>query len=179
MTVNLVDVLVQIVALVESFLADGALIRFETLVDAHVSVEVVLLVEQTVTDVAFVRLFAGVGPDVRFKVVRLNELFPAVWTVERLRRRMDQRVTTELFLVWKRTRTERTFKRILKDVRLHMGLQVVRLGKCFLTDLAFMGFNLVVLLHVIAHVVLVHKDLVAHGTNVWLLIGIANSDVFG
>lgn len=179
MAVHLVDVLVQIVALIEAFLTNRALIRFETLVDAHMGVEVILLVEQTVADVAFVRFFACVGPDVRFEVVRLNELFSAVRTVEWFRGRMDQRVATEFFLIWKRPRTEGTFKRILKDVCLHMGLQVVRLGECLLTDLAFMGFNLIVLLHVIAHIVLVHEDLVTHCTNVGLLICIANPNMLG
>lgn len=85
MTVNLINVFVEIVGLVEALLANGALVRFESLVDPEVRVEVVLLVEEPVADVTFVRSLSGVRPDVGFKVVGLDELFVAVRTAKGFR----------------------------------------------------------------------------------------------
>lgn len=84
-TVNLINVFVEIVGLIEALLADGALVGFESLVDPEVRVEVVFLVEEPVTDVTFVRSLSGVSSDVRFKVVGLDELFVAVRAAERFR----------------------------------------------------------------------------------------------
>lgn len=174
---DLVDVLVQVVALVEPLLTDGALVRLETLVDAHVGVQIVLLIEQPVTNVALVRFFTGVGPHVGLQVVRLDELLSAVGTIERFRRRMHQRMATEFFLVGEGPRAERTLEGILEDVCLHVGLEVVRLGERFLANLAFVRFDLIVLLHVVTHFLVVHEHLVAKGTYVGLLVCVANPNM--
>lgn len=86
MTVNLINVFVEIVGLVETLLADGALVGFESLVDPEVRVEVVFLVEEPIADVTFVGPLAGVRSDVRFEVVGLDELFVAVRAAERFGR---------------------------------------------------------------------------------------------
>lgn len=147
--------------------------------DAHVGVQVVLLIEQSIADVAFVRFLTGVGPHVGLEIVRLDELLSTVGAIERFRRRVHQRVTTELLLVWKRTRTEGTFEGILEDVCLHVGLEVVRLGERFLAYLAFVRFDLIVLLHMVAHFLVVHEDLVTNGADIRLLICIANPNMIG
>lgn len=105
MTVNLINVLVEIVGLVEALLANGALVGFESLVDPEMRVEVILLVEEPVAHETFVRTLSGVGSNVRFKVVGLDELLVAVRAAEGFRRGVDQRVAGKFFLILEGTRT--------------------------------------------------------------------------
>lgn len=147
--------------------------------NAQMSVEVVLLVEQPIADVTLVGLFASVGSNVSFKIIRLNKLLATVRAVEGFRGGVHQRVPGKFLLIWEGTRTEGTLEGILEDMGFHVSFEIVRLGKGFLADLAFVGLNLVVLLHVIGQFLGVEEHFVTHGANVRLLIRITNSDMFG
>lgn len=105
MTVNLINVFVEIVGLVEALLANCALVGFESLVDPQVRVEVVLLVEEPIANVTFVGSLSGVRPDVRFKVVGLDELFVTVRTAKWFRRGVNEGVAGEFFFVLEGTGT--------------------------------------------------------------------------
>ena len=92
---NFSDVFLQVEISAESFLADGASIRFVVVVSVHVESEIINLVKSFVANVALECLLTRMGQSVVFVVSFLVETFSAEFANIRFVPHVDSHVSVE------------------------------------------------------------------------------------